>query len=99
MNWHKLLKALKSSVPSGSVTTYCNLSAYFFGHSKSGQAVRSMLQAAVNHDLKNAQYTNRVVHKNGKVADVNGQKEQLLSEGLPIVNSSIDLSKVKVVTF
>lgn len=99
MNWEQLIDLLKSSLPSGSVTTYGELSEYLLGHRKGGQSVRAMLQAAVDRDFTNSLFTNRVVYTNGRVADVNGQTYQLEVEGFTIENGHIDLTKVKVVTF
>ena len=48
-----------------------------------------MLKAAVADDFSNAQWTNRVVGASGKVVDVNGQREQLIKEGIQIVNGKV----------
>ena len=42
---------------------------------------------------------NRVVPESGKIADVNGQKNQLISEGIDLLSGTIDMKKSTVVRF
>ncbi|MHA2801491.1 hypothetical protein [Vibrio campbellii] len=50
-----------------------------------------MLKAAVSDDFSNSQWTNRVVGVSGNVVDVNGQKEQLLNEGIKVINDKVQV--------
>ncbi|MEZ9566274.1 MULTISPECIES: hypothetical protein [Vibrio] len=99
MQWTGLLEVLKNQLPAGKVTSYGVLSTFVFHKATAGQAIRSMLQAAVNDDFRNSEFTNRVIYSDGRVADVNGQIHQLQAEGIPIESSIVDLSKVDLATF
>ena len=99
MEWESLLTKLKSEVETGEVTTYKELSLWAFEKPFGTQAVVAMLKAAVNADSSNAIYTNRVVPESGKIADVNGQGNQLKNEGIVLNAGKIDFYKTKVVRF
>nr|WP_080992291.1 DUF429 domain-containing protein [Vibrio campbellii] len=90
-NWPQLLAYLKENVPTGTLTTYKQLSEEFYGHANATQAIISMLKAAVSDDFSNSQWTNRVVGVSGNVVDVNGQKEQLLNEGIKVINDKVQV--------
>lgn len=89
VHWRDLLNYLQGNVQAGTVTTYKRLSEYFYGHPGATQAIISMLKAAVANDLSNSLWTNRVVGADGKVVDVNGQKAQLLKEGVVMRDNKI----------
>ncbi|MGF1740318.1 DUF429 domain-containing protein [Vibrio profundum] len=93
LSWPQLLAYLQSQVSYGNVTTYKQLSEHFYGHPSATQAIISMLKAAVADDDSNATWTNRVVGASGNVVDVNGQKSQLIAEGLPMKNDKVILGK------
>ncbi|WP_038177599.1 hypothetical protein [Vibrio pacinii] len=99
MKWEHLLIQLKLRLPVGNITTYGELSEHLLGHRMGGQAIRSMLEAAVNADYTNARFTNRVIYTDGRVADVHGQSVQLEAEGFNVQNNRIDLSQVNIVKF
>jgi alkylated DNA nucleotide flippase Atl1 len=99
MEWNELLGILKTHVPAGKITTYGILSDFVFGKRTAGQAIRAMLQAAVNDDFRNSRFTNRVIHSDGRISDVNGQIYQLKAEGISIESSSVNLSQVQLVKF
>ncbi|NRF14107.1 DUF429 domain-containing protein [Vibrio coralliilyticus] len=84
VEWQQLLMYLKKHVGQGSVTTYKRLSEHFYNHPQATKAIVAMLKAAVADDFSNSQWTNRVVGSNGNVVDVNGQKDQLVREGITL---------------
>lgn len=99
MQWTELLAVLKCQLPEGKITTYGILSKFFFDKETAGQAIRSMLQAAVNDNKDNAVFTNRVIYSDGRIAGVNEQVSQLMKEGIPVQSSRVDLDKVELTTF
>jgi alkylated DNA nucleotide flippase Atl1 len=96
MNWEQLLSILIQFTPAGTITTYRDLALYIYKKPTATQAVASMLKAAVKADDHHAIYTNRVINASGKVADVNGQMQQLLSELIPFKDQTVDLAKARV---
>ncbi len=95
----ELLRHLVRHVPAGTVTTYGELSTWAFGNAGASQAIVAMLNAAVRVRQSHAEYTNRVVRKDGGVVDVNGQLDQLLREGIRISNGKVDMKRTTVVRF
>ncbi|EGR1117293.1 MULTISPECIES: MGMT family protein [Vibrio] len=98
VNWRSVLDELKQFVPEGKITTYGDLSAKFYGHSSAGTAIGTMLKAAVNDDIRNATFTNRVVGSRGELINSNGQITQLTLEGIPIVDGKVVLDACKKAT-
>lgn len=99
MKWESLFTTLKTNVGAGEVTTYKELSNWLYRHPNGTQAVVAMLKAAVNSDESNALVTNRVVPVSGKLANVNGQTEQLVAEGIAIKDGKINWSTTAIVKF
>ncbi|MBU0675703.1 MAG: hypothetical protein KJ950_13765 [Proteobacteria bacterium] len=81
MDWEELLKLLKNNVKPGQITTYGNLSEFFYGARNAAQAIAAMLNAAVTADHQNRILTNRVVTTNGLIR-IDGQKKQLQNEDI-----------------
>ncbi|WP_129830080.1 MGMT family protein [Vibrio parahaemolyticus] len=98
INWKDVLEELKLSVPEGTVTTYGELSAKFYQHPSAGTAIGGMLKAAAKDDEKNILYTNRVVGTEGQLIKYNGQREQLVQEGVPISDNKVDLVLCRLAT-
>ncbi|GFO58179.1 hypothetical protein GMST_05040 [Geomonas silvestris] len=84
VNWKDLVGVLQRQVPSGSVTTYSEVSMWAYGVPNRNQPVRSLLVGARNHGYK--MLTNRVVGADGKFAELpdgtDQQRNQLLNEGI-----------------
>lgn len=99
MDWREVLLKLKSVVPAGTVTTYKELSLWAFDKPTGTQAIVAMLKAAVNANIENAIFTNRVIPETGKLADPNGQISQLEQEDVPIKNGTVNLKTAKVIRF
>jgi alkylated DNA nucleotide flippase Atl1 len=100
MNWQALVAMLKTSVPSGSVTTYAEVSNWAYGKPNLNHPVRSLLRGAANHGHQ--ALTNRVVATSGNLADLpqgrEQQLEQLKAERVPITSTGIvDFSKISPV--
>jgi alkylated DNA nucleotide flippase Atl1 len=88
VSWIELLAFIRDKVPSGQLTTYKNLSKVFFGGRNSAPAITSMLKAAVRDSPgENRVWTNRVVNAQG-ICMVEGQMEQLKSEGISFIGNS-----------
>lgn len=99
MEYVQLLDLLMDRVPDGSLTTYGELSVWAYGNPRAAQAIVAMLNAAVRMSSSNARYTNRVVSKNGAIADVNGQLNQLRREGIRIVEGKVDMRNSNIIRF
>ena len=97
MDSQQLLEILKERVPRGMVTIYGELSFWAYGNHSASQAIVAMLNAAVGESFSNAQYTNRVVSKKGKIVNVNGQLNQLTREGVAINIGNVDMQKADIV--
>jgi alkylated DNA nucleotide flippase Atl1 len=97
MDWRQLVDELNRSVPSGSVTTYAEVSLWGYGTRNYNQPVRSLLRGAANHGHR--QLTNRVVKTDGRLADLpegpDQQRRQLVNEGVPFAaDGSVDFDRV-----
>ncbi|ANW25914.1 hypothetical protein BA953_17130 [Vibrio coralliilyticus] len=100
LTWKDVLGELQQSVPSGTITTYGDLSQKFYGHSRGALSIKDRLKEAVNSDRNNALYTNRVVGSEGQLiinqlVDDNGQQKQLVDEGVPISGGNVNLKQAK----
>jgi len=82
MNREEVLEILQSHVRRGAVTTYRELSLFFYGDTQGTRAVGSALRALVAHDPDMTAWTNRVVASDGAAA-VPGQLAQLADEQVP----------------
>lgn len=99
MNWEELLAFLQNQVPTGTVTTFGNLSKVFFGGPQAALAITAMLNGAINNNPGNCTWTNRVVGIQGQIK-VPGQLEQLLREGIAIgENGQVDFTLSPPETF
>jgi len=99
LDYKQLLGLLVDKVPKGTITTYGELSHWAYGDSGRAPAIVAMLNGAVRSNGANAIYTNRVVSKTGKIVGVNGQLEQLKSEGIRMKGGNADLANCRVVRF
>jgi|SRR5215210_508463 len=100
MTWQQLVNVLERCVPTGSVTTYAEVSLWGYGVSNMNQPVRSLLRGARNHDYQ--RLTNRVVKVNGELADLpegpDQQRQQLLTEGVPLTaDGRVDFDQISPV--
>src|SRR5215210_2335356 len=101
MDWKQLVTALGHYVPAGSVTTYAQVSLWGYGKPNLNQPVRSLLSGAAIHGHQ--RLTNRVVGKDGRLADLpNGshqKRRQLLDEGIPFTTDGrVDFDRISSVT-
>lgn len=101
MDWRQLVTALGSRVPAGSVTTYAEVSLWGYGKPNLNQPVRSLLSGAANHGHQ--RLTNRVVGKDGRLADLpegpDQQRRQLLDEGIPFTTDGrVDFDRISPAT-
>ena len=97
MNWRQLVTALDRQVPTGSVTTYAEVSLWGYGTPHHNQPVRSLLRGAANHGHQ--RLTNRVVRTDGRLADLpegsDQQRQQLLREGVPFTaDGRVDFGRI-----
>jgi alkylated DNA nucleotide flippase Atl1 len=100
MTWQQLVDVLERCVPTGSVTTYAEVSLWGYGVPDMNQPVRSLLRGARNHDYQ--RLTNRVVKVNGELADLpegpDQQRQQLLIEGVPLAaDGRVDFDQISPV--
>lgn len=98
MKWQDLVEVLHRYVPSGSVTTYAEVSRWAYGVSNRNQPVRSLLVGAKNNGHQ--KLTNRVVGADGHLANLPGdngqQRQQLVAEGIPFTaDGNVDLTRVR----
>lgn len=96
MFWKDIINILQRFVPSGSITTYGEISAWAYGTSNYDRPVRSMLSCARNKGFH--QLANRVVGFDGKLAGLadesDQQRQQLLNEGILFtIDGKVDLAK------
>lgn len=92
MDFEELLEILQTCVPEGCVTTYGNLATVAFGHPGAGKRITQLLNAAVDADYGNRTWTNRVVTREGIITGLNEARDQLISEGVPLLpNGNVNL--------
>ena len=91
MKWQDLVEVLARHVPSGTVTTYAEVSEWAYGKRNLNQPVRSMLRGAANNGFQ--KLTNRVIASDGSLADIpegsEQQRAQLIAEGLILINEYV----------
>ena len=99
MNWKELIDVLEQQVPTGSITTYNQVSLWAYGMPIWDRPVHRMIRCARNNGFHTL--TNRVVGSGGKLAflpDRSEQQLQLLNEGIPFTGDGrVDLTKVRPV--
>ncbi|NOJ26327.1 MGMT family protein [Vibrio coralliilyticus] len=95
LTWKDVLGELQHSVPSGTITTYGDLSQKFYGHSRGAQSIGKRLDEIVSEEPKNVVFTNRVVKSKGVLIEFNGQQLQLKNEGVPIEDGRVNLKKAR----
>ncbi len=101
MNWNQMVTTLEHRVPAGCVTTYAEVSLWGYGRPNLNQPVRSLLSGAASHGHQ--RLTNRVVGKDGRLADLpegsDQQRGQLLDEGVPFTTDGrVDFDRISPVT-